>query len=402
MLLLAAVCGVAVGNVYFPQSITPAVAAGLHVSAGAAAGIVTAGQAGYTAGLFLLVPLGDRIPHRRLLTTLLVITSGALLLAAAAPGLPPLIGLSVLIGAATVIAPVVGPLVAGMVPPQRRGETAGLLLSGGTGGMLLSRTFGGYLAQWWSWRVPYVLSAVLLLVFAALLRRALPPTLPATRRPYPALLLEPLRLLARERDLRRSCLYQASVFAAFCATWTCVALLLTGPAYGYDARAVGLLALVNAATMLLAPVAGRRTDRHGPDRVNLICAAAVVAAAALLALGATGGIGWLVAGTLVLDVAMQSGMVANQVRVYAISDSARSRRNTAYMTCAYAGGAGGSWLGLRCYQTFGWPGVCVLVGVLAAIALIHLTVTRAQRAEPVAGVPEVRPPGTLEPCRVQR
>lgn len=380
VLLLATVCGVAVGNVYFPQSITPAVAAGLHVSAGAAAGIVTATQVGYTAGLFLLVPLGDRIPYRLLLTALLVTTSGGLLLAAPAPALPPLIGLSVLIGVSTVVAPVIGPMVAGLVPPEKRGLTSGLLLSGGTGGMLLSRTFSGYLAHWWSWRAPYAMSAVLLLIFAAVLHRMLPRLPPATRMRYPALLLEPVRLLARERDLRRSCLYQATIFAGFSATWTCVALLLTGPAYGYDARAVGLLALVNAATMLATPVAGRLTDRHGPDLTNLICAGAVITAAVLLTLGAAGGVGWLVAGTLVLDVAMQSGMVANQVRIYAISDNARSRLNTAYMTCAYTGGALGSWLGLRCYATFGWPGVCVLVATLAAVPLTHITVTRARRA----------------------
>ena len=378
VLLLATVCGVAVGNVYFPQSITPAVAAGLGVPPGAAAGIVTAAQAGYTAGLFLLVPLGDRIPHRRLLTTLLTVTAAALLLAAAAPALTPLIALSAGVGTTTVLAPIIGPMVAGMVPPRQRGITTGLLLSGGTGGMLLSRTAAGYLAQWWSWRAPYVCSAALLLIFAVVLHRTLPRTRPATGEPYPALLLHPLRLLAREPRLRRSCLYQATVFAGFSATWTCVALLLTGPAYGYDARAAGLLALVNAATMLAAPLAGRLTDRRGPDLTNLICAAAVVTAAALLAPGASGGLGWLIAGTLLLDVAMQSGMVANQVRVYAISESARSRLNTAYMTCAYTGGAVGSWLGLRCYAAAGWAGVCALVAALAAIPLLHLAATRAR------------------------
>ncbi|WP_306205258.1 MFS transporter [Actinoplanes sp. RD1] len=380
VLLLATVCGIAVGNVYFPQSIAPAVAAGLHVPVGAAAGIVTATQAGYTAGLFLLVPLGDRVPYRRLLTILLTVTAGALLLAAAAPALPQLIALSLMIGTATVVAPIIGPMTAGLVPPQRRGLTTGLLLSGGTGGMLLSRTFSGYLVHWWGWRAPYVISAVLLLIFAAWLHRVLPQAPAATRPPSVAhLLVAPIRLLMRESDLRRSCLYQAAIFAGFSAAWTCMALLLTGPAYGYDARAVGLLALVNAATMLATPLAGRLTDRHGPDLANLVCAAAVVAASALLAAGAGGHLAWLVAGTLVLDVAMQSGMVANQVRVYAISDTARSRRNTAYMTCAYIGGAVGSWLGLRCYPLLGWPGVCALVGVLALIPLTHVALTRSRR-----------------------
>jgi predicted MFS family arabinose efflux permease len=63
ILLLALTCGVAVGNIYFPQAISPSVAAGLHIGAGSAALVVTATQFGYAAGIFLLVPLGDRLPH---------------------------------------------------------------------------------------------------------------------------------------------------------------------------------------------------------------------------------------------------------------------------------------------------------------------------------------------------
>ncbi|GAA4934581.1 MFS transporter [Actinoplanes utahensis] len=370
VLLLATVCGVAVGNVYFPQATGPAIAAGLHVSGDAAAAVVTATQLGYAAGLFLLVPLGDRLPHRRLLMTLLAVTGTLLLIAGLMPALRPLVALSVLIGTATVAAPIIGPMVAGLVPPDRRGVTGGLLLSGGTGGMLLSRTFSGYLAEWWGWAAPYLLFGVLTLALVPLAGRVVPRTGPGTRRPYPALLIEPLRLLRREPLLRRSAGYQAAVFAGFSAVWTCVALLLTGPAYGYDAHAAGLLALVNVVTVIVTPFAGRLADRRGPDLVTLICAAAVLVAAALLSLGGGGRIGWLIAGTLVLDVAMQSGTVANQVRFYALGPGRLSRMNTAYMTCAYLGGAIGSWLGVRCFTAYGWKGVCGLVALLAATVVL--------------------------------
>lgn len=370
--LLATACGVAVGNVYFPQAVSPAIAAGMHVSGGSAAAVVTATQFGYTAGLFLLVPLGDRLPHRRLLMTLLAVTGTLLLTAGMMPALRPLIALSVLIGVATVAAPIIGPMAAGLVAPQRRGVTSGLLLSGGTGGMLLSRTFSGYLAERCGWAAPYLLFGVLTLALVPLIGRVVPRNEPGTRLSYPALLLEPLRLLRREPLLRRSAGYQAAVFAGFSAVWTCVALLLTGPAYGYDARAVGLLALVNAATALVTPLAGRLVDRRGPDLVTLMCATAVVGAAGLLALGADRRLGWLIAGTLVLDVAMQSGMVANQVRFYALGRSRLSRLNTAYMTCAYFGGAVGSWLGVRCYTAYGWHGVCGLVALLAVTVMLAL------------------------------
>jgi predicted MFS family arabinose efflux permease len=387
IVLLALTCGVAVGNVYFPQAISPLVATGLGVSPGSAASVVTATQFGYAAGIFLLVPLGDRLAPRRLIVTLLTLTGLGLLAASTARALLPLAAASLLVGVTTVVAPLAGPLAAGLVPAERRGVVSGTLLSGSIAGMLLSRTFGSALGDWLGWRAPYVLSAALSLTVAALLARALPAAPPTATHRYPALLAEPLRLLRTQPELRRSCLYQAAVFAGFSAVWTGVALLLTGPAYGMSARSAGLLALVNAATMLCTPVAGRLVDRRGPDAVNLVCFLVVGVSAPVLAFGALGGAAGLtalVAGTLLLDVGMQSGMVANQVRIYALGADVLSRLNTAYMTCAYLGGTLGSWLGARAYSRFGWSGVCGLVAALTVAALArHLAATGLHRQDRV-------------------
>jgi predicted MFS family arabinose efflux permease len=383
VLILAVTCAVAVGNIYFPQAISPLVAAGLRISPDSAALVVTATQVGYAAGIFLLVPLGDRLPHRPFLVTLLALSGLALLAAGCAPALPLLVAASALIGVTTVAAQIVAPLAAGLTAPDRRGAVMGTLLSGSIGGMLLARTFAGTLGEWLGWRAPYLAAAVLVLILATVLAFAVPVTTPPSRQPYPALLGESLRLLRTEPDLRRSCFYQATIFAGFSAVWTCLALLLTGPAYGLGAQAVGMLALVGAATMLCTPLAGRLVDRRGPGPVNLVCMLGALAAAAILAAGALGGtlgLAALILGTLLLDVAMQSGMVANQARVFTLRPDARSRLNTAYMTCAYLGGSAGSWLGTRAYAQAGWQGVCALVAVLAALALArHLMTLYGQR-----------------------
>lgn len=382
-LLLAVTCAVAVGNIYFPQAITPLIAAGLHTSPDSASLAVTATQVGYTAGMFLLVPLGDRLRHRSLLVTLLALTGLGLLAAGCAPTMPLLIAASALIGLTTVAAQVVGPLAAGLVAPDRRGAVIGTLLSGSIGGMLLARTFSGALGEWLGWRAPYLAAAALVLLLASVLARTVPDTTPPSRQPYPALLAESLRLLRTEPELRRSCFCQATVFAGFSAVWTCLALLLTGPVYGMGAQAVGLLALVGGATMLCTPLAGRLVDRHGPDPTNLVCMLAVLVSAAVLAAGAAGGtlgLTALVVGTLLLDIAMQSGMVAHQARVYALRPDARSRLNTAYMTCAYLGGTTGSWLGVHAYGQARWWGVCALVALLASLALArHLMALYGRR-----------------------
>ncbi len=378
--LLAVTCGIAVGTIYFPQAVSLLVADGLHVPPAAAALVVTATQLGYTAGIFLLVPLADRVRHRTLIVTLLGLSGLSLLAAGAAPGLAVLVVASALVGLTTVAAQVIAPMAAGLVPENRRGVVTGTLLSGSIGGILLARAFAGILGQSAGWRAPYLIAALLVLLLAAVLGRTLPTTTPPSAQPYVAVLAEPLRMLRNEPELRRSAFYQATVFCGFSAIWTTIALLLTGPAYQLGTGAVGLLALVGAGTMVTTPIAGRQVDRHRPDPVNLLALLGVLAAAGVLALGVVRGavgLAALTAGTLLLDVAMQAGMVANQTRIWALRAEIRGRLNTAYMSCAYLGGTAGSWLGAQAYTRYGWPAVCTLLAGLTAAALIrHLRPAR--------------------------
>ncbi|MFE4869865.1 MFS transporter [Streptomyces sp. NPDC056682] len=371
-LVMALACGVSVANVYFPQSLAPLIAGSFGITANAAASVATVTQLGYAAGIFLLVPLGDRLPRRPLITVLLTMTSLALLAAALAPATGALLAASTVVGMATVVPQLLLPMAAGLVASDRRGAVIGTLQGGLIGGILLARTFGGTLGEQLGWRAPYLVAATLTVLLTIVLHTALPRVAPATRDRYTALLAASVRMLRTEPDLRRSALFQAIVFGGFSAAWTSLALLVTGPRYGLDTQAVGVLALIGAASMFCAPAAGRWVDRHGADRVNLWCILATLAAAAVLAGGAAGswtGLAALVAGLLLLDIAVQCSQVANQARIFALRPEARSRLNTAYMTCSFLGGSAGSWLGIRAYAQLGWLGVCALMGVLALLAL---------------------------------
>jgi len=373
VLVLALACGVAVSNVYFPQAITPLIAAGLNVSPGSATLVATATQLGYAAGIFLFVPLGDRLRHRPLVVSLLALTGVGLIIASTARSLPTLVAASVLVGAATVVPQILIPMAATLVGADQRGAVTGTLLSGLLGGILLARTFSGILGQWLGWRAPYLTAATLAAISAAALVRTLPTTRPPSQQRYLALLSAAVRLLRTEPELRRSCLYQATMFAGFTAAWTSLALLVTGPTYHLGTTAVGLIALVGAGSIFTSPLAGRRVDQSGPGRVNLACFAAAIAAAAILSLAGLGGkLGFvaLLSGILLLDIAVQCGQVANQTRIFVLPGDRRSRLNTAYMTCAFLGGTLGSWLGVHAYLWLAWPGVC---GLLALLALTGLT-----------------------------
>ena len=393
-LLMAAACGVGVANAYFPQAISPLLARDLHLSEATATTVATTVQLGYAAGIFFLVPLGDRLPRRPLIAAMLAIVALGLLFAGTSTSLPALLAGSAVIGATTVVPQILIPMAADLAEPARAGRDIAVLQGGLLAGVLLARAFGGVLGQTLGWRAPYLVAAALAALLAVTLAVALPHTSSTVRHTYPALLATALRLLRTEPDLRRSAVYQALLFGAFTAAWTSIALLLTGPAYDFGTGVVGIVALVGAASVFAVPFAGRLVDRRGPDHLSLLCFLALTGAAAVLLTGllpgpAGGparplGLAGLIAGMLLLDVAVQCSQVANQARIFALAPTARSRINSVYMTAVFAGGSAGSWLGARAYLTLGWWSVCALVAVAALLALLrHTTRRRTPAAPPV-------------------
>jgi predicted MFS family arabinose efflux permease len=371
MAVMSAACGVSVANVYFPQAVSPLIAARFQVAPSTGALVATAAQFGYAAGLFLLVPLGDRIRPRRLTVVLLGLTAAGLAVAGFAPSLAILVGATASVGVTTVVPQILLPLAAGLAAKGRQAAVTGSLLSGLLGGILLARTFSGGLGGWLGWRAPYLVAAGLAVLTAAALFLVIPDRTPPSSQSYRRLLATALRLVRTEPALARSCANQALLFGAFSAAWTTVALLLTGPSYRLSTGVVGLVALVGAGSVFATPVAGRRIDKSGPGPVNRACFLGAVAAAPVLCLALVRGplgLAALTAGMLLLDVAVQCGQTANQARIFALPGDLRARRNTAYMTCSFLGGTAGSWLGLRAYSLLGWGGVPVLVAAAAVTA----------------------------------
>jgi predicted MFS family arabinose efflux permease len=108
--------------------------------------------------------------------------------------------------------------------------------------------------------------------------------------------------------------------------------------------------------------------------VNLVCITGAGAAAVLLTIGSWGGVAGLVGlavGLLLLDIAVQCNQVANQARIFTQVPGARSRLNSAYMTCVFLGGNIGSGIGVRIYPHLGWLGVCALVAATALAAFLR-------------------------------
>jgi predicted MFS family arabinose efflux permease len=325
-------------------------------------------------GLALLVPIGDLLERRGLISAMLVVTAAALGFAAAAPTFALFAVALAVVGVTAVVAQIVVPMSSSLAGAHERGSVVGTVMSGLLIGILLARTISGIVAQLLGWRAIFVLAAVAMLVLAAVLRSALPKVAATERLPYPALLRSVLALVRREPLLRQRMLLGATAFGCFSVLWTSLAFLLSGAPYHYGNATIGLFGLAGLAGALVAPVAGKLADR-GHGRLAMTAAILVLLASwGLLAFGKSSVIP-LVIGIAALDLGVQAMHISNQSAVYSLHGEARSRLTTAYMVAYFLGGVVLSALTSALYSSGGWYAVCVLGAGTATVGLLAWLIT---------------------------
>lgn len=374
---MAVACGLAVANLNYCHPMLGHIGAHFATGGWQLALVPAVAQLGYAAGLLLLTPLGDRVDRRRLIVRQLVALCMALLVAAGATQFWLLVAASFAIGVAATVAQHIIPLAAQLAGPARRGAVVGTVVSGLLIGILGARVVAGWVAIWWHWRVMFGAAAIAMALLAIVLGRRLPYAPPTTSLPYPALLRSLATLIARHPALRQSALVGGLLFAAFSAFWSTLTLLLESPVHGQHAGVAGMFGLIGIVGALAAPLAGRLTDRGGPQRMMRAGVAALSLSFAALWFGQASLFG-LALGVIVLDLGMQVGQIANQTRIYALDANATSRLNTIYMTLYFLMGAFGSALGMALWSRWGWTGVCALgVSLGLAAGLVTCLPTRA-------------------------
>lgn len=261
VLLMATACGVVVANLYYAQPLLDTISRQFRTTTGAAGLAVTFTQLGYAIGLLLLVPLGDILERRNLITTVLLASVLGLVLAAESPTIWVFTAAGLLIGTASVVVQILVPFAADLASEAERGRVVGTVMSGLLVGILVSRVFSGILAQVAGWRTVYWVAAGLMVTFSLVLRCRLPRSEPKSRMPYTQLLRSLWPLVREEPLLRRRSIYGILSFAAFNAFWTSMAFMLSRPPYSYSEGAIGLFGLVGVAGALAVSFAGRLADR---------------------------------------------------------------------------------------------------------------------------------------------
>ena len=382
--LRAVTCAVTVANLYYAQPLLHSLGSALHVSQGSASLLVTVGQAGYALGLLFIVPAGDIMRRRPLLTWLLAFCALALAVSALAPGLLVLGVAAGLAGVTSVVVQMLVPYAATLANDRERSRVIGTLMGGLLIGILLSRTFAGVVAGFAGWRAVYGIAAGFMALTAVMLRRALPDHGPQLAISYREQMRGVLRVAKAEPALRWRSLIAACGFGSFACFWTTVTFLLSAPPYRFSQLDIGLFALVGAAGAVTSMAAGRVLDTRRWLRWPVTGAAMALLAASYLPIGLGGahlggtrsGLVLLIAGVLLMDASVQGAHVTNQSVIYDLLPEARSRLTTVYITTMFVGGAIGSAAGAQAYEHWGWTGATLTAAAFPLAGLLCWLATR--------------------------
>jgi MFS family permease len=141
--MLAASCGLAVANANYAQPLLVAMGQSLLLPESLLGLIPALTQFGVTFGIALLLPLGDVIPARRLLTVTIILQAAALAGVAFAPDGTSLLLLSLMAGFFGITPYVLPPYATLRTPLAQRGRVTALLAQGVIVGMLLARSVSG-------------------------------------------------------------------------------------------------------------------------------------------------------------------------------------------------------------------------------------------------------------------
>ena len=236
------------------------------------------------------------------------------------------------------------------------------------GGTVFARAVSGLLGAYAGWRAVFVFAAVFSALSALVLARVIPLRDSPLRLRYRHLIASMPGLVRAHPVLRVSMAMGFIVFAMFTGIWTILAFHVRDLGYGSDV--VGYVGLISIVGVLTAGRVGSLSDRRGTLVTGTIGWLVSTLAFVTFALVGNTLVG-LTVGMAIFALGVQATQISNQVRIFGISDDARSRLNTIFVFSTYAGGAYGSFVCAWVFQEAGWLGVCltclahmVLMGVV--------------------------------------
>ncbi|WP_019457411.1 MFS transporter [Acinetobacter sp. GG2] len=377
ILLFAIASGASVANVYYAQPLLDILAKDFNVSHASIGGVVTATQIGCALALLFLVPLGDLVNRRRLMTLQLLALVSALLVVAFAHSVSVLLAGMLAVGLlGTAMTQGLIAYAASAAAPHEQGHIVGTAQSGVFIGLLLARIFSGGISDIAGWRGVYFCAAILMLILALPLWKCLPhlQTQPVNMR-YLQLLTSMFKLLRQEKVLQVRGVLALLMFAAFNIFWSALVLPLSAPPYSFSHTVIGAFGLVGAVGALAAARAGYWAD-HGYAQLTSAIALLILLSAWVPLSLMDYSLWALIIGIVLLDLGGQALHVTNQSMIFRTHPEAHSRLVGLYMLFYAVGSGLGAISTTVTYAYAGWLSVCTLGASVSCFALLFWWITR--------------------------
>ncbi|MGE8131839.1 MFS transporter [Methylobacterium sp. NPDC080182] len=388
--LFALAVGVVVLSLYASQPLVGIIGPEIGLSPVTSGLATTLTLLGYSAGLFLLVPLTDLSENRTLILATLAGNVCALLTLAAAPTAAVFLSMSFLVGLSTSAIQMLVPIAASLSSEARRGRAIGNVMSGLMLGILFSRPLASLVTEAAGWRLLYAILAGAVAVLALGLARFIPTIRPAGKSSYMQLIGSLGLILRQEPILRHRAATQAMCMCAFGVFWTAIALRLAQPPISLGQMGMALFAFAGAAGAIISPIAGWAGDRGATRPATMLAHASVIVAMILAYFGGcafTGNRATSLVTLLTAAILLDLGVIADQTlgrrAINLLRPEARGRINGLFTGLFFIGGAAGSALSGVAWSMWGWEGVCasgLTFGISAIV--IFLLGYRATEARP--------------------
>jgi predicted MFS family arabinose efflux permease len=369
---LFAICsGLAIGNLYWAQPLLVQITNGFGLSAASGGLLVTATQIGYALGILFLVPLGDFVRRKRLISIVMTLSVIALVACALSPSFI-ILSLSLFsMGIVTVSGQIILPLAGDLSKEEERGHIVGIVSSGITAGILFSRFVSGIIAGFWGWRSVYIIAAVLNLIMALVIIYVLP-EIPRKNKleSYKGLIFSVFTTFKRHKTLVRILLHSGLIFGlVFNIFWTSLTFLLSAEPFNYNTFQIGLVSLAG----LVAAVAGIGIGKLQDKGLSVPALGVFIILSLVTMIGGflfSDSILAIVLIAAVFSIAVQGISVLSQARLFALSNEERSRLNTVFVVSNFLFGAVGSALASFLWAQGGWSYVMIGAILISLMALI--------------------------------
>lgn len=215
LFIMSLTTGLVVANNYYNQPLLGLMANYFKVDELEISSVPMLTQIGYAFGLFLIVPLGDKLKRKKLVLIDFVFIFISLLAAGFAQNPLQLKIASFFIGLTCVVPQVMVPMAAQLASDEKRGAAIGTVMTGMFIGILGSRTISGFIGAHYDWQTMYFIAAGIMVILFLLLTKLLPELQPDFKGSYASLLKSILEQFRTQPKLRLAAFRGLFDFASF-------------------------------------------------------------------------------------------------------------------------------------------------------------------------------------------